>query len=303
MDSASKIWTFAFLILFGYAASSSNAQPSNADRVEKKQLRTVSDSYDTRKKNDATDLDVILRSPPREYVKDLANVLSIEHTENIQAAISYHRQTSTNQIAILTIPSLKSRPLEDLSLTVARAWGIGTKENDNGVLLLIAMKERKIRIEVGYGLEGALTDAIAGSIIRNEMTPSFKTGAYGFGTWMGVEAIIEAIEGEYNVKERSRSSREPLSPFWIFVILSPLFIFYFIIPAVGIFLESRHRRKYKAEWGKEPPGYYESSKYGSSYGGGSWDTGWGSNSGWGGGGFGGGFGGGGFGGGGASGGW
>ena len=86
MNSASKIWTFAFLILFGYAASSSNAQPSNADRVEKNQLGTVSDSFDTRKKNDATDLDAILRSPPREYIKDLANVLSIEHTENINVS-------------------------------------------------------------------------------------------------------------------------------------------------------------------------------------------------------------------------
>ena len=297
MNSASRIWTFAFVIIFGYAAPSSNAQPSNADRVEKNQLVAVSDSYDTRWKNDATDLEAILRSPPREYIKDLANVLSIEHTENIQAAISYHRQTSTNQIAVLTIPSLKSRSLEGLSLSVARAWGIGTKESDNGVLLLIAMKERKIRIEVGYGLEGALTDAIAGSIIRNEMTPNFKIGAYGFGTWMGIEAIIEAIEGEYNVKERSTDSLEPVSPLWALIICALLFFFYIGLPLIGNILESRHRRKYKEEHGREPPGYYESSYYQNRYGGGSYDSGWG------GGGFDGGFGGGGFGGGGASGGW
>ena len=297
MNSASKICVFTFLILLGYGALSSNAYAAKADRVEENQIRTVFNSYDARWKNEATDLDAILKSPPQDYIKDLANVLSIEHTENIQAAISYHRQTSTNQIAVLTIPSLKSRSLEGLSLSVARAWGIGTKESDNGVLLLIAMKERKIRIEVGYGLEGALTDAIAGSIIRNEMTPNFKIGAYGFGTWMGIEAIIEAIEGEYNVKERSTDSREPVSPLWALIIVALLFFFYIGLPLIGNILESRHRRKYKEEHGREPPGYYESSHYQNRYGGGSYDSSWG------GGGFGGGFGGGGFGGGGASGGW
>jgi uncharacterized protein len=293
MNFASQIWTFTFLFLFGYQISSSDVLAANVDKEVEGQVGTASKFYDTRPTNEATDLDAILRFPPREYVQDLANILSVEQTKKIQDAISYLRKTSSNQIAILTIPSLQSRQLERFSLRVARAWGIGTRENDNGVLLLIAMKERKIRIEVGYGLERALTDAQAASIIRNEMTPNFKTGAYGFGTLEGINAIIEAINGEYNVEERSKNAKKPISPFWLFVICAPLFIVYAVIPSIAIILESRHRKKYKLEHGREPPGYYESSHYQNLYGGDGSDSVWG----------GGGFGGGGFGGGGASGGW
>ena len=247
MNSASRIWTFAFVIIFGYAAPSSNAQPSNADRVEKNQLVAVSDSYDTRWKNDATDLEAILRSPPREYIKDLANVLSIEHTENIQAAISYHRQTSTNQIAVLTIPSLKSRSLRPQP-SVARAWD---RNEERITAFCFDRYEGTEDTNRGWvRSEGALTDAIAGSIIRNEMTPNFKIGAYGFGTWMGIEAIIEAIEGEYNVKERSTDSREPLSPLWALIICAYFFFFY--IGSVNWNILESRMRKYKEEHGRDP---------------------------------------------------
>ena len=113
---------FYICYITGYGALSSNAHAAKRRWSGRKSDCDCFNSYDTRWKNEPIDLDAIL-SLRLKITKDLANVLSIEHIENIQAAISYHRQTSTNQIAVLTIPSLKSRSLEGLSLSVARAWG------------------------------------------------------------------------------------------------------------------------------------------------------------------------------------
>ena len=94
-------------------------------------------------------------------VVDLADILSPETERTVEALLAEHEAATSNQVAVLTIPSLDGEPLEDYSLRVARAWQLGTSEFDNGVLLLIAYRDRKIRIEVGYGLEGVIPDAIA----------------------------------------------------------------------------------------------------------------------------------------------
>lgn len=112
--------------------------------------------------------------PTDRPVVDQTGTLTAEQQAALASTIAAERAVSGNQIAILMIPTLDGDALEDYSLRVARTWGIGTKENNNGVLLLVVKNDRVLRIEVGYGLEGALTDARSSQIIRNRITQSSK---------------------------------------------------------------------------------------------------------------------------------
>ncbi len=131
------------------------------------------------------------------HVHDDAKVLSQQTIETLEAKLSRYEDSTTNQIAILIVNSLDGASLEDYSLRVAEKWKLGQKDRDNGVLLLIAVEDHKIRIETGYGLEGVLTDAICGRIIRNEMAPNFRKDDYDSGVSAGIAAMIAAIGGEY----------------------------------------------------------------------------------------------------------
>ena len=110
--------------------------------------------------------------------------------------IDFEKQTS-NQIVVYIIQSLGGEPIENVANEIARKNKIGKKDKNNGVLVLIAMKDRQMRIEVGYGLEGALTDAICSQIINKEMKPSFREGDYYEGINQAVNSIIAATKGEY----------------------------------------------------------------------------------------------------------
>ncbi len=136
-------------------------------------------------------------------VHDEARLLSTHMREQLETALKQYEDTTSNQIAILIIPSLKGEVLEDYSLRVAEKWQLGQKEKDNGVLLLIAVEDRKMRIETGYGLEGVLPDVICNRIIRNEIAPRFRRGEYDEGVWAGIVAITRAIGGEYTADEES----------------------------------------------------------------------------------------------------
>jgi uncharacterized protein len=139
-------------------------------------------------------------------VVDLAHVLPPAIAEQLSTDLQAHEARTSNQVAVLLIPSLEGEPLFDFSHRVATAWKLGRKGTDNGVLLLVAIKERKIRLEVGYGLEGVLTDARSAQIIRNEMVPRFRTGDVPAGVAAGAQAVIKTIEGTYNAPERPAAS-------------------------------------------------------------------------------------------------
>jgi uncharacterized protein len=115
---------------------------------------------------------------------------------------------SSNQIAVLTIPSLEGESLEEFSHRVATTWKLGQKGTDNGVLLLVAIGERKVRIEVGYGLEGVLTDIRSAQIIRNEIVPRFRAGDMPGGVTAGINAILKTIEGTYQGSEKAVPRQE-----------------------------------------------------------------------------------------------
>ncbi len=128
-------------------------------------------------------------------VTDNAQILSDETRKAVTANLKAHEEKTTNQIAVLTVPTLEGVSIEEYAVTVFNTWKLGQKGKDNGVLLIVAPKDRKLRIEVGYGLEGTMTDGIAGSIIRNAITPFFKNNDYDRGIDEGVRAIINVLEG------------------------------------------------------------------------------------------------------------
>ena len=130
-------------------------------------------------------------------VNDYAGMLSASTISQLDFILGELEKTDSTQIVILAIPSLEGDSLEGFSLKVAEKWGIGQQGKDNGALLVIARDDRKLRIEVGYGLEGTLTDLVAGQIIRNIITPQFRQGSFNQGVIDGTGAMITAVKGEY----------------------------------------------------------------------------------------------------------
>jgi uncharacterized protein len=128
-------------------------------------------------------------------VVDNAEILNAETKRNLTARLKAHEQETSNQIAVLTVRSLEGESVESYAEQVFNTWKLGRKGKDNGVLVLVAPSERRMRIEVGYGLEGTLTDVAASRIVRNVMTPRFKEGHFDAGIEQGVAAVIGQLTG------------------------------------------------------------------------------------------------------------
>lgn len=142
-------------------------------------------------------------------VVDLANLLPPAAEQALSDKLAAHEAATSNQIVIVTLPDLQGQEIADYGYQLGRHWGIGSAEHDNGALLIVASAERKVRIEVGYGLEGALTDALSRAIVEGEILPRFKAGDMAGGIAAGGEAILQAVAGEYQAtpREPSRDSR------------------------------------------------------------------------------------------------
>jgi uncharacterized protein len=237
----------------------------------------------------AGDSDFPARPNPPRLVNDLAHTMSASQVQQLEDKLVNFDKTTSTQITIVTIKNLGGYEVAQYAVELANKWGIGQKSKNNGVLLLAAIDDHRVNISTGYGLEGALTDATSGRIIRNEITPQFKAGNFYEGFNKGADAIIAATKGEYTADpQEGRGERMP-APAIIIIILVIYFILWIMSKfrgGGGSYMSGRGHRG----WGGGFIG-------GSGFGGGSW--GGGSS---GGGGF-GGFGGGSFGGGGASGSW
>jgi uncharacterized protein len=129
-------------------------------------------------------------------VNDLANMIPADARQRIEQKLAAFEQKTGAQVAVLTIPSLEGEAIEDFSLRVVEAWKLGRKGKDNGVLFLVSKQDRRMRIEVGYGLEGDLTDLETGRILDDVVTPYFRNGDFGGGIEHGVDAILAALEGQ-----------------------------------------------------------------------------------------------------------
>ncbi|MBX2826001.1 MAG: TPM domain-containing protein [Gammaproteobacteria bacterium] len=142
-------------------------------------------------------------------VVDTAGLLSAAEASSLAEQLEQHETDTSNQIVVVTIQDLQGYEIADYANRLGRHWGIGQAELDNGVLLVVAPSERKVRIEVGYGLEGALPDATSADIIRRQILPSFRESEFATGVSKGVDSIISAIAGEY--KPQPEKSRNKLS--------------------------------------------------------------------------------------------
>jgi uncharacterized protein len=130
-------------------------------------------------------------------VNDYAAILTPATRSHLEQALAAFETAESTQIVVLTIPSLEGESIEAYCLRVAEKWRIGQEKLDNGAILLIAKNDRKLRIEVGYGLEGRLTDLLAGRIIRDIIAPYFKAGDFDQGVLSGVQAMMAAVKGEF----------------------------------------------------------------------------------------------------------
>jgi uncharacterized protein len=231
-------------------------------------------------------------------VYDYANVLGSNEKFQLEEKLIQYSDSTTTQIVVITIESLKGEDVSQLATRWAQTWGIGQAKEDNGVIILVAKAERKIAINPGYGLEDRLTAGIGGEIIRNIITPEFKSGSYFNGLNKGTNALIDVFKGKYK-GERKKNSTEKDFP------VLPMIIIIIIIVVI-VSKNKGNGGGNSGNRGARGPSLLDVLILSSLASGGRGGFGGGSSSGGfggGGGGFGGGFGGGGFSGGGSSGGW
>jgi len=162
-------------------------------------------------------------------VNDYAGLLAPTTVSQLENALAEFERSQSTQIVVLTVSSLQGEALEDYSIKVAEAWKVGQKDLDNGAILLIAKNERKIRIEVGYGLEGRLTDMLSGRIVRDTIVPAFKTGSFDQGVVNGVAAMMAAVKGEYQAQPAQKRPRAGGGS----INFVPLIVFIFLISQLG----------------------------------------------------------------------
>lgn len=138
---------------------------------------------------------------PEGYISDYAGMLSASERSALGEKLRRFEEETSHQVVVVTFPGLEGESLEDFSIRLAEAWKIGQKGKDNGVILVIFKNDRKVRIEVGYGLEGALPDATCKLIIENEIVPRFRAGRFAEGVEHAAQAIMAATRGEYYPEE------------------------------------------------------------------------------------------------------
>ena len=174
-------------------------------------------------------------------VVDTANLLSTSQKEILTATLKAQEEETSNQIVVVTLNSLDGYEIAEYSYQLGRHWQIGQKDKNNGVLLVISLNDRKLRIEVGYGLEGALTDKISHEIIEYTLKPKFRQNQYFEGIQKSVDQIILAIKGEYiqDEKVENNSSPSELFPILFFMIIFASMLF------TNISKKLRHKILYK----------------------------------------------------------
>jgi len=205
--------------------------------------------------------------PPRpaRYFNDYASVVSKATVEQLNSALENLEKTDTSQIIVVVYPKMASASsVEDFTYRTAQAWGFGQKEKNNGAVLFVFVQDHKIYIQVGYGLEGVLTDALCRQIIETELKPKFRANDFESGLRGGVDALIRASRGEYKGTGHTNAERRHSAkhfPWWIPIVI------------LMVILSARRRSR----------GWYYSGGGPMVWGGGGWGSGGGWSSGGGGG--------------------
>jgi len=157
-------------------------------------------------------------------VVDNAGILSLKTKEKLTKILKNFETKTTDQIVVVTLKSLQGTSISDFGYQLGRYWGIGQKSKNNGVLLIIAPNEKKVRIEVGYGLEGTLTDAISSVIIHRKIIPYFKKGDFDKGVMEGTKAILLSLKGEYSPSHKDIKKSKNLNQFHPLIFFAFIFI-------------------------------------------------------------------------------
>lgn len=196
----------------------------------------------------------VIPPKPDQYFNDYAGVTSPATRQRLNTLLENLEKTDSTQIIVAVFPKMESETsIEDYTVQVARAWGVGQSETDNGAILFVFLEDRTMRIEVGYGLEGAIPDIIANRIIEERIVPHFRAGNIEQGLIAGVEALVQAARGEYQGTGRTAAGSESRErgPGWF-----PLFIIIFIILGIvgrirrrgGHMYSHGRRRRYASPW-------------------------------------------------------
>ena len=163
-------------------------------------------------------------------IVDTGGLLGRQTQAELTSVLEAHEEATGAQIVFTSVPDLQGYDIETYGNKLARHWGIGEKEKDNGIVLIVAKKERKIRIEVGYGLEELVTDAISANIIHSIILPEFKKSRFEKGVVLGVRALVEASQGEYSPRKRKVNKGFPpplfalvLIMFVVLIVISSIF--------------------------------------------------------------------------------
>ncbi|MSR67531.1 TPM domain-containing protein [Candidatus Peribacteria bacterium] len=164
------------------------------------------------------------------YVTDTAAILSAAEKSTLEATLFDYKNRTTNEIAIVILPNLEGRSIEEVGLEIGRKWKIGSEGKDNGILLLIDYGGREVRFDVGYGLEGAVPDIVAKGIIDTDLVPNFRNGDYAAGIGAAVVSLERHIGGEYTAERYEKPEDSPV-PGIIF--LFALFFFQWLVSVLG----------------------------------------------------------------------
>jgi uncharacterized protein len=167
----------------------------------------------------------IIPPKPDRYFNDYAQIVSSEAASRFNEQLAQFERETSDQVLVAIFPKMQSESdISDYAQRVAQSWGVGSKQNRNGVVLLVFVQDRKISIQVGYGLEGALPDITAYDIRANRITPRFRAGDYEGGLAEGIDSIMKAIRGEYKgtgktVKEQGSQTNGGGIPFFVFFVI------------------------------------------------------------------------------------
>jgi uncharacterized protein len=176
---------------------------------------------------------------PENYVNDYAQLLSAVDRDRLNKTLGDYETQTTNQLFIAIFPGKLTDTIEDFSVQLEEKWKIGHKGKDNGILLVIFPEDRQLRIEVGYGLEGAIPDTVANSIIQDIITPAFKEKRYAEGIEAGVQAIMKAAAGEYSTSvdiQNLPNSIPFLVAMFVLLLISPRYIGLLLSLGVSLFI-------------------------------------------------------------------
>lgn len=176
-------------------------------------------------------------------VTDEAGLLSNAQEEAMNQRLRAIRSTHAVEFAVVTLPSIGDAPLEDFTLKLARQWGVGNKKNNNGLLLLLVLDQRRVRFETGYGLEGYLPDGRLSRIIQDRMIPYFRSGNYAEGLSEGVIAVQQVLDGSYDVKPEGRDSSAASNVSWGTILI--LYCFFMLLASASVLYQlTSYRRQH-----------------------------------------------------------